>query len=56
MINRKFNKSIKRILTYAVLILIAAAAIVPFIWMLSSSLKANKDVFHISCSMDSKRV
>ncbi len=34
-----------RVAIYAFLIIIAAAMLVPFIWMLSASLKLNKDVF-----------
>lgn len=35
----------KKILTYSVLLLVATLMILPFIWMLSASLKLNKDVF-----------
>ncbi len=41
----KMQKTVGRIVLYAVLILVAAAMLVPFIWMLSASLKMNKDVF-----------
>ena len=34
-----------KILIYVLLILVAALMLIPFIWMLSSSLKMNKDVF-----------
>lgn len=34
-----------RVLLYAALILLALAALIPFVWMLSASFKANKDVF-----------
>ncbi len=41
------SKKIKlgRIVLYLVLIVVACAMLVPFVWMLSSSLKLNKDVF-----------
>lgn len=39
------QRLVARILLYAVLILIAALMLVPFIWMLSASFKMNKDVF-----------
>lgn len=45
------QKSIKRqellskILVYALLIIVAALMLVPFIWMISASFKMNKDVF-----------
>lgn len=41
----KAQKTVGRILIYAVLILIAALMLIPFLWMLSASLKLNKDVF-----------
>ena len=41
----KQGKLITRILLYALLILISALMLVPFIWMLSASFKLNKDVF-----------
>lgn len=36
---------VNRILIYAILILLCMVAVIPFIWMLSASLKPNKDVF-----------
>lgn len=43
---QKENKiSVSRIFIYAVLIVAAFIMLVPFVWMLSSSLKLNKDVF-----------
>jgi len=39
------NYKIGRLLLYLVLILMAALMLVPFVWMISSSLKLDKDVF-----------
>lgn len=41
----KTKFKISRIFVYLILILIAATMLVPFLWMLSASLKLNKDVF-----------
>jgi multiple sugar transport system permease protein len=41
----KKNKIISKIFLYAVLILIAFIMLIPFAWMLSASIKFNKDVF-----------
>lgn len=41
----KVQNTVGRVAIYAFLIIIAAAMLVPFIWMLSASLKLNKDVF-----------
>ncbi|MDR1640486.1 MAG: carbohydrate ABC transporter permease [Clostridiales bacterium] len=38
-------KTVGKVAIYTLLILIAASMIIPFIWMISSSLKLNKDVF-----------
>ena len=43
--SKKTNSLISRILIYAVLILITALMLIPFLWMISASLKMNKDVF-----------
>ena len=43
--NKKTNSLISRILIYAILILITALMLIPFLWMISASLKMNKDVF-----------
>lgn len=37
--------SVGRIIAYAALILLTIITIIPFAWMLSASLKLNKDVF-----------
>lgn len=42
---KKNNIRVSRIILYAVLILITVAMFVPFAWMLSASLKLDKDVF-----------
>lgn len=39
------NKAISRIIVYTVLIFVAGIMLIPFVWMLSSSLKLEKDVF-----------
>lgn len=41
----KTKRTIGRIFIYAALIIIAVTMLIPFIWMLSASLKLNKDVF-----------
>ncbi len=43
--SQKRNSAISKALIYAILILITALMLIPFIWMLSASLKMNKDVF-----------
>lgn len=43
--NKKTNHAIMMVIIYAVLIIITALMLIPFIWMLSASLKMNKDVF-----------
>lgn len=39
------NKAISRIIIYTVLIFVACIMLIPFVWMISSSLKLEKDVF-----------
>lgn len=41
----KYRSKMKRFIIYAVLILGAVTMIVPFLWMISSSLKLDKDIF-----------
>ena len=41
------NAIIGKIIVYAILILIAAAMIIPFLWMLSASIKADREVFQM---------
>ncbi len=41
----KLSRTIWKILTYVLLIVIACMMLVPFVWMLSASVKLNKDVF-----------
>lgn len=43
--SKKKNSMIGKVIIYALLILIAALMLIPFLWMLSASLKMNKDVF-----------
>lgn len=43
----RVNRTIQRALLYIVLIFLALIMLVPFVWMLSASLKLNKDVFVI---------
>ena len=45
MSNKKTNRTITMVTIYAVLIIITALMLIPFLWMLSASLKMNKDVF-----------
>ncbi len=45
--SKKANRTIGRIIVYALLILLALLMLVPFVWMISASLKFNKDVFVI---------
>lgn len=42
------NKAIGKVFLYLVLLLMAAAMIVPFLWMLSSSLKLDRQVFDMN--------
>lgn len=43
--SKKTNETITKVIIYAVLILITALMLIPFVWMISASLKMNKDVF-----------
>ena len=45
MSNKKTNQAITMVIIYVVLIVITALMLIPFLWMLSASLKMNKDVF-----------
>lgn len=45
MSNKKTNHAIMMVIIYAVLILVTVLMLIPFLWMLSASLKLNKDVF-----------
>lgn len=42
---QSINYKISRVILYTVLIILAALMLVPFVWMLSASLKLDKDVF-----------
>ena len=42
------NRVIGKVLIYALLILITAIMIIPFLWMLSASIKTNTEVFKIT--------
>ncbi len=42
------NEVIKKILIYAILIIMAAIMIVPFIWMLSAAIKSDREVFKMN--------
>jgi len=46
MVGEKKRSPVTRFLLYFVLALIVVVTLVPFLWMLSASLKANKDVFN----------
>ncbi len=39
------NEVIRKVLVYAILIIIAALMVIPFLWMLSASIKADREVF-----------
>jgi len=41
------RKRLKRVLSYALLIVIAAALMLPFLWMLSASLKGDEEIFAV---------
>ena len=43
--SKKTNRTVTMVIIYAVLIIITALMLIPFAWMLSASLKMNKDVF-----------
>ena len=43
--SQKRSNAVSRVAIYAILILITALMLIPFLWMLSASLKMNKDVF-----------
>ena len=43
--SQKKDRAVTMFIIYAVLILITALMLIPFLWMLSASLKMNKDVF-----------
>lgn len=45
MIQSKKNAVIRNVVIYALLALLAFVMLVPFVWMISASLKLNKDVF-----------
>lgn len=45
MSNKKTNHAIMMVIVYVVLIVVTALMLIPFLWMLSASLKMNKDVF-----------
>ena len=45
MSNKKTNHAIMMVIIYVVLIIVTALMLIPFLWMLSASLKMNKDVF-----------
>lgn len=47
LLNKKNIKIIKRVLFYSVLIAVSISMMVPFFWMISASLKLEKDVFDI---------
>lgn len=43
--SKKTNHAVTMVIIYAVLIIVTALMLIPFAWMLSASLKMNKDVF-----------
>lgn len=46
--SKKTNEIIGKIVIYAILILMAAIMIVPFLWMLSASIKSDREVFQMN--------
>ena len=38
-----------KVIIYAILILIAVVMIIPFLWMLSASIKSDREVFQMIC-------
>ena len=46
--SKKTNEIIGKIVIYAILILLAAIMIVPFLWMLSASIKSDREVFQMN--------
>ena len=45
--SKTFHRRLGKLVVYALLILLAVIMLIPFIWMLSASLKFNKDIFVI---------
>ena len=45
--SKKANKAVGQVIIYVLLIFLAIMMLVPFVWMISASLKFNKDVFVI---------
>lgn len=45
--SKTFHRRLGKFVVYALLILLAVIMLIPFIWMLSASLKFNKDIFVI---------
>ncbi|MCR4656083.1 MAG: carbohydrate ABC transporter permease [Lachnospiraceae bacterium] len=45
--NKSTNKLIRTVIIYVLLVLLAVIMLVPFIWMVTASLKFNKDIFVI---------
>lgn len=45
MSSKKTNRTVTMVIVYIVLIIVTALMLIPFLWMLSASLKMNKDVF-----------
>ena len=46
--SKRRNAIIKKIVIYAILIIMAAMMIVPFLWMLSASIKSDREVFKMN--------
>ena len=44
----KRNNLIKKFLLYLILLIITAAMLIPFIWMLSASIKTDREVFQMT--------
>lgn len=46
--SKKKNELIRKIFIYAILIIMAALMIIPFIWMLSAAIKSDREVFKMN--------
>lgn len=46
--SRKKNAIITKVIIYAILIIMAALMIIPFIWMLSAAIKSDREVFNMN--------
>ncbi len=52
--NKKTNRIISQVIVYILLLFLAFIMLIPFVWMISASLKLNKDIFVIPYEWISK--